>query len=279
VFGGGIYNFKGTVTINASSVVTNTAINGGGIYNEKILYIFAGSNIGAAGLGNADINIEGGGLKNWSGTTTVLGSTIMHNTATWGGGIFNHDEFYILGGSVVRGNTATLSGGGIYNNTSGNLTVNDSQISANNVNNRGVVYNIADLNIQNYSVIGGIGGIGDGNCASNHGGGIYLASGEAIVVDSALMYNIASEGGGVYSAISTPGNASITYSCIQGNSSYALFNNYGVNRSATLNWWWQFTGPNSPGSDTVNTYWDTIPYLLEPPASCPHYIFIPLVVR
>ena len=45
-FGGGIYNESGTTTIKASSVISNTAVNGAGIYNEATLNIIQGSTIG-----------------------------------------------------------------------------------------------------------------------------------------------------------------------------------------------------------------------------------------
>ena len=78
--GGGIYNNYGTLTITNSTLISNTAtFNGGGIYNE-------------------------------TGTTTVTGSRILNNTATTnGGGVYNYLDIAgatSVTGSCIVGNSA-----------------------------------------------------------------------------------------------------------------------------------------------------------------------------
>lgn len=110
--GGGIANWGGTVTVNASTVSANTATNyGGGIWNggTSTLNVQNGSTIGGAGAGNqADF---GGGIFNFSGTTTVTDSRILYNTGTTdGGGVYNDwnaTDTISVTASCIIGNSAT----------------------------------------------------------------------------------------------------------------------------------------------------------------------------
>ena len=91
-FGGGIYNYLGTLTLLRVNVTGNTAsLAGGGIYNDgAMLTLEDGSVIGgAAGEGNT-ATYSGGGIYNNRGTITMqTGSRVTGNTATNSdGGIF-----------------------------------------------------------------------------------------------------------------------------------------------------------------------------------------------
>jgi hypothetical protein len=83
--GGGIFNRSGTTTVDGSTVSGNTAANGGGIHNDATLIVQNNSSISAN-----TASWGGGGITNDHGnSTTVTGSRIMNNEATYGGGIFN----------------------------------------------------------------------------------------------------------------------------------------------------------------------------------------------
>jgi hypothetical protein len=105
--GGGILN-AGTLTLSNCTVSGNSAVEGGGIFNE---------------LG---------------GTLTVAGSIVTHNLASgdgsagaWGGaGIFN-DGASTLTGSIVTQNSTPGKGGGIFNDSSGVLTILSSTVKSN----------------------------------------------------------------------------------------------------------------------------------------------------
>ena len=107
--GGGIYNLGGTTTVDDSTVSANTAKNGAGISNQGSL-IVTNSTIGGAGAAN-QATIWGGGIYNYAGTTTVMGSCILNNWATInGGGLYNDENFFgatIVTGSSIVGNSAT----------------------------------------------------------------------------------------------------------------------------------------------------------------------------
>ena len=112
VDGAGIYN-EGNLTLDLSTVRQNrsAAGHGGGIYNY-----FSSS------LRVLDSTIEineasfGGGIYNGSGDLSIVGSTIVDNTADYdctgecydgsGGGIFNSDADLTIVNSTVSGNQA-----------------------------------------------------------------------------------------------------------------------------------------------------------------------------
>lgn len=111
--GGGIYNL-GTVGVNNSFVLGNSAGYGGGVYNGNSGTAFLS---GAAVFGNtANGSFEGagagGGIYN-SGTATVTNSTLDNNLSSGGGGIFNYGSVTLLN-STLSDNLAAIAGGGIY---------------------------------------------------------------------------------------------------------------------------------------------------------------------
>ncbi len=138
--GGGIYNYKGTITVTGSTISGNSVgFEGGGIYNYYGSITVTGSTIsdnssGYSGggiyncKGNFTINtstisdnyadIHGGGINNLNGSLTITGSTISGNSAeNWGGGICNRycSLPLTITGSTISGNSAGSTGGGIYN--------------------------------------------------------------------------------------------------------------------------------------------------------------------
>ncbi len=134
----------------------------------------------------------GGGCTN---TVTFTGMTIRNGDADHGGGILNENATTTVEGSIVSANTATHRGGGIYN-VSGTTTLVGSTIAANTAQTGGGIHNNGTLNVQNGSIIGGVGA---GNLATHGGGGIYnFDSGMTTVNDSTVSANTAnSQGGGI----------------------------------------------------------------------------------
>jgi len=198
--GGGIYNAdRGAVTLDSSTVSANTSTRfGGGIYNEETLNLQNGSLIGETGMQN--YALQGGGIYNSFGTTTVDDSTVSANDAyTWGGGIFNLAILKVQNGSTIGGlrggNTAGNDGGGIYNDNAGTTTVDGSTVSANRVNNYGGgIYNGGTLIVQNGSLIGEAGMPN----SAEIGGGIQNGAGTTTVDSSTIGVNSAENGGGIY---------------------------------------------------------------------------------
>jgi CSLREA domain-containing protein len=204
--GGGIYTRPGSATTLDDCIVSgNSAIFGGGIYNNGWLMVID-STIGGAGAPNT-ASADGGGIYSPSGTVTLDGTTVSANTATNAGGIYNEATLNIENGSTIGGaiggagaaNEASADGGGLYN-MGGTMTVDASTVSANTAADGGGIYNRGMLTIQNGSAIGGAGAA---NVASGYGGGIYNEMGTTLVNASTVSANTATEGGGIYNETGT----------------------------------------------------------------------------
>jgi hypothetical protein len=111
--GGGISNFRGTLTITGSTISGNSATTeGGGIANIQGTLTVTGSTI------SDNSAFEGGGIysdTNLSGqTTTITNSTISGNTARLagdGGGVRNFEGLTVIEFSTITNNTAPNSEG------------------------------------------------------------------------------------------------------------------------------------------------------------------------
>jgi predicted outer membrane repeat protein len=148
--GGGILD-HGTLMVSGCTVSNNHANAGGGIYSDGTLTVS-----GCTVSGNHAIG--GAGIAN-SGTATLVSTTISSNISDWvdgayqphgvGGGIVNEGTL-TLSGSTISGNLANYEGSGIYNDTSGTVTVeNSSTISGGN----GTVVNLNVLYLDSSSTI------------------------------------------------------------------------------------------------------------------------------
>jgi hypothetical protein len=172
-------------------VSQNLAVYGGGIMNKiGTLTIQNGSVIGGAGTANR-ATYEGGGIYAYPGsTTTIDASTVSANTAVYGGGIFNTGNngivamLIIQNGSVIggvgAGNSATTSGGGILNNIGATVIIDASTVSANAASvGGGGIYNYATMTITNSRILG--------NTATSTGGGLYNSSTSTISVTGSCV--------------------------------------------------------------------------------------------
>ena len=107
-FGGGAYNYGGTLTISNSTFSDNESFTaGGGVATEQGTVIVTDStfsdNIAEGGGG-------GGGIyKHTLGTLEVINSTFSGNSAVFGGGI-NSNGSATLKNTIVADNSASLSG-------------------------------------------------------------------------------------------------------------------------------------------------------------------------
>ena len=178
---GGFANY-GTATITNSVIRDNTTSGyGGGVYNNK-----GSITIIDTLINNNSASEQGGGFYNQSSTLNtinILNSTISNNSAIFGGGIINLgyidqysiDEYidgkYVkksylydvrsninLNNTTISGNTSLSSGGGIYNNSLGDININNSTITNNtsDSNNDGIgdgggVYNQANSGVSGFA--------------------------------------------------------------------------------------------------------------------------------
>jgi hypothetical protein len=201
--GGGIYNDglsagNAALTVNNSTLSSNSAPSGAGIYNVA----FPGPPSDAGSV-----------------TVTITNSTLSSNSAaTSGGGIYNSSESIspvtvTISNSTLSGNSATTSGGGIYNAAadhvaigpgSATLTISNSTLSGNSASTSGGgIYNVdiqgsnARLTITNSTL--------SGNSASTSGGGIYNTEnfGNATVTIGETILNAGASGANIFADLGT----------------------------------------------------------------------------
>jgi hypothetical protein len=178
---GGIHN-EGTLTLNSSRVISNTAVasDGGAIHNYGTMTLndssVSGSspngvvNDGVMTLNNSTVSDNTGNGINVVWSNLILNnSTVSRNR---GSGIHNHDGAVILSNSTVSGN----EGGGIYT-WLGQVTLNNSTVSGNT---GGGIY--MERN----------GALALSNCtvSRNTGGGIYVDEGTMIFSNTIIAGNM-----------------------------------------------------------------------------------------
>jgi CSLREA domain-containing protein len=164
LWGGGIFNAGGTLTLNNSSVSNNSA--------------------GGSGAG--------GGILNNSGTVTLNNSSVVGNTADYGGGIHNiwASAMLTLNNSTVSGNAADGNGGGISNDQYGRVILTNSTISGNSTTagNGGGIYSLyGTLTLNNVT-------ISDNSTQTGDGGGMDNGVSTVNLRNSIIANN--SDGGG-----------------------------------------------------------------------------------
>jgi predicted outer membrane repeat protein len=219
--GGGIYN-NGTLTMTDSEVSGNTSTlgAGGGIFNFNN-GVHEGSGVltvaNSTFSGNTAAQ-SGGAIFNqgyWNayversclGAVTLTNSTISDNTAANGGGIFSAGIATITD-STVSGNTTVLVGGsggyggGIVNvrgylSEPAVLSLTNSTVSDNSAAGMGggIVNGLGHLD---GSVVVITGSTLSGNTSPYSGGGI-VNRGTLAIGGSALSFNVAKFGGGIFS--------------------------------------------------------------------------------
>lgn len=199
----GISN-SGALTMTRSTVSGNTApYDGGsigGIYNRGSLTVTDSS---------IDDNFGGlGGIRN-EGTLSVTSSALRRNEAGAGGGIFNATSGTLtLSDSTISGNGGTDpiggQGGGILN--FGSATITQSTISGNSVRNGGGgIANYGVLYIANSTI--------SDNQGRDAGAGIDNAGGTLVIANSTITANRAVFVGGA----GLSGTATVANSIIAGN--------------------------------------------------------------
>ena len=128
--GGGLFVSSGNANVTLTQVFFKNNVGEGyssggglstwGVYTAIYDCIFSGNE-------NAG---EGGAVYQASGTVEFNRTTMMNNTAKYGGGFANNSSA-TMNNVTISGNTATIEGGGISQWNSGDLTINYTTIANN----------------------------------------------------------------------------------------------------------------------------------------------------
>jgi hypothetical protein len=151
-YGAGILNGDGGwLTVSNCLITGNNAYSmggaGGGIANYNTLTVNNSTFLGNTAL-------DGGGLRNYAGTVTLSNSTFTGNSAGQvGGGIMNNPSqpggTMTIGNSTFTGNSAGPAGGGLFN-YNGNMVISNSTFSGNSAGAGGGAANLdAALTLKN----------------------------------------------------------------------------------------------------------------------------------
>ena len=191
--GGGLYSggIAATASLTYTTILSNTAWNGGGLYNITGTVTLGAAADSASGVelrGNM-ANGRGGGIYN-NGTMGITATHILTNTALEsGGGVYN-TGLATLSGGVVLTNAAQTGGGGICN--TGALTLTQTTLAANVASQAGGIENQGTLLIDQ-------GVIRDNEARAYGGGGIHNLDGVVSAIRSMIAENrAAGDGGGIW---------------------------------------------------------------------------------
>ncbi|HVK08687.1 MAG TPA: right-handed parallel beta-helix repeat-containing protein [Gemmataceae bacterium] len=224
-YGGGLYN-NGTATVTSSSIFRNRAPehDGGGIWNgETGILTLTGSTI------STNSAAFGGGIYN-VGAMTVDGIGLFFNAAGYGGGLLNHGTATVVDGSIKSNSAAQHDGGGIWNGPAGTLDIDSTLLEGNSAAFGGGIYNVGAATVARSRLEGNSAGYGGGivnrgpaatlvvtggtltgNSAASEGGGVWNWDKAALTITGGtLTGNSAGYGGGIYNGGATVGVAGST---------------------------------------------------------------------
>jgi len=218
--GTGIYN-TGNLTLEGSSLVSHNSE--GGIHNEGptnvpsltmndsssvaansgfgIYSYYAHTILNGASSVTRNVTDVTTSVFNWEGELTLNDSASVTDNVGTEAAIDNEASFWMNGNSTVSGNTSTTWwGGGVYNGTTGNMTMNDSSSVVGNstVRGGGGVSNGGDLTMNGSSAI-------TGNTADADDNGVGAGGGIKVMCSGTLIGAV--DGGNVndnYRGTSTP---------------------------------------------------------------------------
>ncbi len=198
--GGGISN-GGALTLNNSTVISNTSYDGSGIYNSGTLTLTSqatiranvaansGSGIfndvsgavtiiGSSVISNTSLNGSAGGISN-AGSMTLINSSVISNTSGGSGGGIGNAGTLSLSYSTVMSNTANGVGGGI--GSSGTVMMSHSTIAGNRADNGGGLYNSGTMTLTTNITVSANAGLYAGGGIFNDSGGMLTLSNSAVI--------------------------------------------------------------------------------------------------
>lgn len=199
--GGGIFT-SSNLTINNSTISNNTSslayAYGGGIF------VYGGTATINRSTVSANQATYGGGIAVFSGTVAVNRSTLSGNQAAWGGGHFNnyYATLTTITNSTISNNDASNVGGGFFNWST--IKVNNSTLSGNGAAYGGGIESISSnpTTLQNTIVANSPSG---GNCFTDYGATI-TSDGYNLSSDNTCNFNGPGDMNNTYPKLGMLGN-------------------------------------------------------------------------
>ena len=218
-WGGAMLLWDGAaVTIDGGEFYSNTARDGGAIYNTNLVYassllvtdtVFrdnrAGNQFGGAvynaglfemtgGVMSGNFAGDSGGAAYITGTAELSGTTLSGNQAFRGGALYVDLAYVNLTNLALEGNIASNNGGGIY--SQGNLSLSNIVVRANQAasGGGGLYLNYPGSPIWGTTFLDRV--TASANAAQD-GGGLYLFGALLSMTDSTVSQNYAARGAGV----------------------------------------------------------------------------------
>ncbi len=209
--GGGLSITGGT--LDHTSITTNTAMYGGGLFNNGTTDLVNGSVL------DDNIAFQGGGVYN-NGTLIVDHSGIRSNTTITyclgcsnGAGVYNAYNLQLNSAIIASNQTASGSGAGVFNASSGSITAGNSAIVNNTagLGSGGGISNTGTLSMTNVTL--------SGNAANGDGGGLANTN-SARLSYVTIAHNTADndgDGAGMGGGVANTGALTVTASIIGNN--------------------------------------------------------------
>ncbi|MCR5260788.1 MAG: hypothetical protein K6C94_03010 [Candidatus Gastranaerophilales bacterium] len=222
--GGAIYN-AGTLTSGAGTTyISNTAKQGGAIYNietaaESSIVGSTFTKNSATDVGGAIVN-DAANLLTIDSSTFGDGTEANANTAVYGGAIYNTGKLKTQNGTNFNYNKADV-GGAIVNATAGTLTSDQTTYSKNTASTSGgAVYNLGKINSTNSTY-------SSNTATANYGGAIanYAKTEKVTLSGDTFENNTAIAGGAVFNMEDAQlESTNVTYSNNTAKQGGAIFN-------------------------------------------------------
>jgi hypothetical protein len=188
-YGGGVYNYGGTVTLKNSTFTGDTAgEGGGGVSTEGNAYV---TNCTFANDSCYEYYGEGGGLYNYNTVTLTKCTFTGDKRGGDGAGVYNYDNAFVTNCTFDHDDAGGISnGGGFYNNGDG--VISGSTFSNDHGVYGGGLYfdSHSSGSVENCTVAD--------NAADATGGGLFVAytAGQINVISSTFTGNSAGSSGG-----------------------------------------------------------------------------------
>lgn len=190
--GGGVFIYDSAATIRNNQIISNTALDGGGLYYRVNYWPYPNSITVTRNLISGNLASHGGGIYLRECDAVVNWNAVTNNSAGGdGGGIWADHSDVVLVANTIANNSAVGDGGGGYLWNNDDVSVTHNTIVGNTAEGDGGGLIADGLSVLSQNRI-------IGNDAGDQGGGIYLGAHDT-AIRNVICNNTSHFGGGVFS--------------------------------------------------------------------------------